>query len=251
MQGRLAQAEGRAAAQLRSGDAAAAARSYDEALRIATALEDLDAVAVNAINLSIVYQWLGRNAEARAALAAVVDDPRPFPARRRLQAELRRAIVDLAAGEPASAAAMAARAERRCAPRCDYSATLLNVNAEIALARGDASGAAGDAARALERARSGEDSVEAANALRTLGRSARLRGDPAGARTLLEQALELDRKLADPRKILADLTELAGAAQEQGDRAAASGYAARAAAVGRVVDSGRGMAEMEAGLRRP
>jgi tetratricopeptide (TPR) repeat protein len=250
-QGRLAQAEARAAAQLRSGDTAAAARSYDQALRIATSLEDLDAVAVNAINLSIVYQWLGRSAEARRALAAVVDDPRPFPERRRLQAELRRAIVDLAAGERASAAAMAARAERHCGASCEYAATLLNVRAEIALASGDAGAAAAQAAQALERARSREDSVEAANALRTLGRSARLRGDAGAACTLLEQALELDRALADPRKILADLTELAGAARERGDLAAARGYAERAAAVSRVVDGGRSVAEMEAGLRRP
>ena len=251
-QGRLAQAEARAAALVRTGDTAGAAKSYDEALRIATSLEDADAIAANAINLSIVYQWLGRNTEARKALSVVVDDQsRPFPDRRRLQAELRRAIVDLALGERASAAAMAASAAERCAASCEYAATILNVQAQIALAGGDTAQASSRAQSALEQARGRGDNLEAANALRTLGRAERARGNPAAARSMLEQALEVDRALADPRKILADLTELSRAAAEAGEADAARDYAARAAAVSRAFDEGRNMAEMAAGVRRP
>jgi tetratricopeptide (TPR) repeat protein len=251
-QARLAQAEARAAALVRSGDHAAAARSYDEALRIATSLEDLDAIAADAINLSLVDQWLGRNAEARKALSLVLDDARrPFPERRRLQAELRRAIVDLAMGDYPSAGAMAARAAERCAGTCGYAAALLNVRAQVALASGDAAQAATLAKAALQQARSRNDRSETANALRTLGRTERLRGEPAEARVLLEQALALDRALADPRKILADLSELSRAAAEAGDAQAAHDYAARAAAVGSAFADGRNVAEMEAGVRRP
>jgi len=57
----------RAAALAKSGDYAGAAKFYGEALRIATSLENADAIAANAINLSIVDQWLGREAQARAA----------------------------------------------------------------------------------------------------------------------------------------------------------------------------------------
>jgi tetratricopeptide (TPR) repeat protein len=251
-QGQLAQAEARAAALVRSGDTAAAARGYHEALRIATSLEDVDAIAANAINLSVVYQWLGHNAEARKALAVVVDDPRrPFPERRRLQAELRAAIVELAMGERTSAAALASRAAERCAGGCDYAATILNVEAQIALSGGDTTEATRRAQGALERSRGRSDSAEAANALRTLGRAARQRGDAAAARPLLEQALELDRALADPRKILADLTELSRAAAEAGEPEAAKHYAERAAAVGRALDDNRGIPAMEATLGRP
>jgi len=251
-QARLAQAEARAEALLRSGDAASAAKSYEEALRIATSLEDVDAIAANAINLSIVDQWLGRNAEARKVLAVVLDDPRrPFPPRRRLQAELRAAIIDLATGDRASATAMTASAAQRCADSCNYVATIRNVQAQIALSGGDAAEAALRAQQALESARGRQDDAEAANALRTLGRAARLRGAAAAAQPFLEQALELDRALADPRKILADLTELSHAAAEAGDAGAARGYAQRAAAVSRALADGRSVAEIEAGLRRP
>lgn len=251
-QSRLGEAEARAAGLVRSGDTAGAAREYGEALRIATSLDDADAIAANAINLSVVYQWLGRDAEARKVLSVVVDDPqRAFPQHRRLQAEVRRAIVDLALGDTASAAAVAGRASARCASTCEYAATLLNVKAQIAVAAGNVHEAMGHAQSALERARSRGDSAEAGNALRTLGRAHRLGGDPIAARQFLEQALELDRSLADPRKILADLTELSLAAAAAGDREAARAYAERAGAVARAFEDAPGIAEMEARLRRP
>lgn len=251
-QSRLAETEARAAALVRAGDTAGAAREYGEALRIATSVDDADAIAANAINLSIVYQWLGRDAEARKVLSVVVDDPRrAFPERRRLQAEVRRAIVDLAMGDTASATAVAARASERCAASCEYAATLLNVQAQIGLAAGNAAEAIARAQSALERARGRGDTAEAGNALRTLGRAHRLHGDSAGARRLLEQALELDRTLADPRKILADLTELSRAAADSGEPEVARNYAERAAAVARAFDTAPGIAEMEARLRRP
>ena len=130
---RLTEAEGRAAAHARSGDYAGAARYYGDALRLATALENADAIAANAINLSIVRQWLGHNDEARAALGAVLDDPRtPFSERRKLQAELRRAILELAVNNVDAAAGWIAQAERRCAGlSCEYAAAILNVRAQV------------------------------------------------------------------------------------------------------------------------
>src|SRR5205085_604608 len=146
-QSRLTDAEGRAAALAKSGDYAGAARYYGEALRIATALQNGDAIAANAINLSIVDQWLGRDAEARAALAPVLDQPRAnFSDRRKVQAELRRAILELAGGNTGAAAVFALEAERRCAKTsCEYAATILNVRAQTELDSGHAADAAGDA----------------------------------------------------------------------------------------------------------
>lgn len=252
VQGHLARAESRAAALVRSGEVAAAARAYEDALRIATSLDDVDAVAANAINLSIVYQWLGRNADARRALAPLLGKAGPpFAPERRLQAELRRAILELSSGDREAAAVFAARAAARCAGGCPYAPTLLNVQAQIALAGGATAQAAQLAQAALERARGRGDGAETANALRTLARCRRLGGDPAGARALLEQALEVDRALAEPRKIFADLNELAQAAEQAGEADAARDYAARAAAVSRASGDGRSLTEMEAGLRRP
>ena len=252
-QGRLAEAEARAAALVRSGDYASAAHKYDEALRLAASVENADAIAANAVNLSIVYQWLGRLSDARDALSVVVDDSRrSFSERRRLQAELRRAILDLAARNNDGAAQWAQRAQARCAAlSCEYAATILNLQAQLALESGRGEEASRLAQGAVERARARADIAETANGLRTLGRARRSQGDAATAIPVLEQALELDRTLADPRKILADLTELSRAAAAAGDRQAARDYAERALAVSRAFNDARGVAEMEAQLRRP
>src|SRR5215212_6088958 len=132
---RLAEAEARAAALARSGDYPGAAKHYGEALRLATALESADSIAANAINLSVVQQWLGHDAEALAALSAVLDDPRtPFSERRKLQAELRRAILELAANNVGAAAVWAGQAARRCPElSCEYAPIILNVQAQVEL----------------------------------------------------------------------------------------------------------------------
>ena len=251
-QSRLAETEARAAAMVRAGEHAAAARYYDEALRIAVSIESPDAIAENAINLSIVSQWLGRDADARTALSSVLDNRRAvFPQRRILQAELRRAIVELAARNVSGAAAWAQRAGERCAGSCEYAAAILNVQAQIALDAREHAQAARLAQSAAERARSRSDRAETANALRILGRARLALGEYPGAIDALKQALDIDRELADPRKILADLTDLSRASRAAGNRLAADEYGERALAVSRAVHDARGVAEMEAQLRRP
>jgi tetratricopeptide (TPR) repeat protein len=247
---RLAEAEARAAALARSGDYAAAAKFYGDALRMATALENADAIAANAINLSVVEQWLGQNDDARKALAAVLDDPRtPFSERRKLQAELRRAILELSVNNVGAAAVWAGQAERRCAGlSCEYAATILNVRAQVELQSAHAADAERLAAAAAERA--GSNPTEQANALRTMGRARQAQGQAAAAIEPLQRALALDRELGDPRKILADLSELSRAADAAGDTRAASDYRERSLAVSRAMSDGKSTSEMEALLRR-
>lgn len=251
-QTQLTQAETRAAALIRSGDYAGAARFYGEALRIATSLENADAIAANAINLSIVQQWLGHEAQARAALAAVIDEPRNhFSPRRLVQAELRRAILELATGNIGAAAVWAGEAERLCAQSsCEYAATILNVRAQVELESGNAAEAARLAQSAAERSRGDAGRAESANALRTLGRARAAQGQAAAALEPLRQALEFDRELGDPRKILADLSELARVSDAAGDAEAAKSYKERGIAVSRAMNEAKSAAEMEVLLRR-
>jgi hypothetical protein len=251
MAARLADANVRAAAAVRAGDHAGAARRYEEALALARSVEDADAIAASALNLSVVYQWLGRDAEARDALKIVLDDPRrAFPERRRLQAELRRAILEFAAGNPAAAGEWAARAERRCERfACELAPALLNVKSQIALEGGSSGSAALLAQQAADAARSRGDRAEQANALRNLGRARLASGEHAAAIAALEQALAIDHSLADPRKIHADLIELARAAAAAGDRDAARGYLERAQTVSHAARDPRGAEEMEVQLK--
>ena len=145
----------------------------------------------------------------------------------------------------------AQRADERCAGKCEYDATILNVRAQIALETNKSREAAGFAQAAVERARSRNDRAETANALRNLGRARVYLAEYAPAIEALKQALAIDRELADPRKILADLTELSRASDAAGDKQAADEYRDRAIAVGRALGDGRSMSEIEALVRRP
>ena len=244
-QSRLTQAETRAAGFSKSGDYQNAARQYGEALRIATTLENAEAIAANAINLSIVSQWLGRDNDARAALDAVLADSHTaFSERRKIQAELRRAIVELGGGNTGAAAIWAGQAQSRCnATSCEYAAGILNVRAQIELESGHNAEAGQLAQSAAERSRSSGSQVELANALRTLGRARFAQSQYAAAMEPLKQALEIDRDGGDPRKILADLADLSRAAEAAGDAAAAKDYKERGLAVSRAMHGGRGAPE--------
>ena len=249
---RTADANARAAALVRAGDYAGAARRYEEALVLARSVEDADAIAASALNLSVVYQWMGREGSARDALKIVLDDTRrPFPERRRLQAEVRRAILELASQNYAAAAEWAGRAERRCERMaCELAPALLNVKSQLALENGQAAEAAALAQAAADAARSRSDRIELANALRNGGRARLASGANAAAVAQFEQALAIDHALADPRKIHADLVELARASAAAGDRDAARGYLERAQTVSHAARDPRGLEEMEAQLQR-
>ena len=250
-QERIAAAAARGTALARAGDNAAAALKFQEALRIARTIEDADAVAANAVSLSIVYQRLGHHAAARSALAVVLEaQGTRFPERRLLQAELRQAILELAAADTRDAVLYAQRAWERCQRLgCELAAAILNVQASAALERGDAEGSLRLAQAAEASARGRADRAETANALRNIGRARTRLGDPAGAMPALEQALEIDRALADPRKILADLAELERASAARGDAQAARGYSERALAIGRASREPSGAEETEVQLR--
>ena len=251
VQSRIADANTRAAVLVRVGDDAGAARQYEEALRLARSIEDADAIAAGAINLSIMQQRLGRDAAARESLSVVLDDKYlAFSERRRVQVELRRAILDLASRDANGATAWAQRARERCERvGCDLGAAILNVQALIALDAGRAEEGARLAQSAAAAARSRGDRAEEANSLRTIGRARAALGDPAGSIQPLEAALALDRELADPRKILVDLVELGQASLAKGDRDAARAYYERALTVGRAARDARSVEDIGGRLR--
>ena len=251
VQSRIADANTRATILVRAGDDAAAARQYEEALRLARSIEDADAIAAGAINLSIMQQRLGRDASARESLSIVLDDKYlAFSERRRVQVELRRAILDLASRDAGGATAWAQRARERCERvACDLGAAIHNVQAQIALDTGHPEEGARLAQLAATAARSRGDRAEEANSLRTIGRARAALGDPAGSIQPLEAALALDRELADPRRILVDLVELGQASLSKGDRDAARGYFERALTVGRATRDARSVEDIGSRLK--
>lgn len=220
-------------AYVRHGELENAARSYREALRFSQALEDAEGIAANAINLSIVRQRQGRFAEARASLAAVLDQRNlKFSNARLAEVSLRQALLDLDEKNLAGADDWLAKATGHCAERCPAGAAIHNVRAQLALQAGRTDAAFLAARSAHDASRASGDQAEQANALRLLGIVGLKNGEAASARQHLEQALAIDRELGAPRKIALDLLALGQAAALGGDRESARAYYARALAVG-------------------
>jgi tetratricopeptide (TPR) repeat protein len=219
-------------AYVRHGELESAARSYREALRLSQSLEDAEGIAANAINLSIVRQRQGRFADARASLAAVLEQSNlRFSQLRLAEVSLRHALLDLDQNRFSGANEWVSQANKHCGERCPLSGAIHNVRAQLALQAGRVEEAAAAARSAQEASRAAGDRAELANALRLLGISSLQRGDATGARTHLEQALAIDRELGAPRKIALDLLALGRAAALGGEREAARAYYTRALAV--------------------
>jgi tetratricopeptide (TPR) repeat protein len=227
------EANRRADAYLRSNDLEGAARQYREAIRLARSVEDAESIATNAINLSIVYQRLGRADDARASLALVLERGQlAYSSERMAQATLRRSVLDLEERRTASANEWLERAAAYCGQRgCAVSSAIQNVRGQLALEAGRLDQAAASAKAALSTSRASGDRVESANALRLLGSISIRAGDAGAATTYLGEALAIDRELAAPRKIYLDLIELGRASALRGDRGAARSFYERARAV--------------------
>jgi len=242
------EANRRADAYLRSGNLESAARYYREAIRLAQSVEDAEGIAANAINLSIVYQRLGKLNDARASLAPLFEQSRlSFSADRLAQAALRRSILDLEERHLASSSEWADRAASHCGQRgCAVAAAIHNVKGQLALEAGRLDLAAASAKAALAASRAPDDRAEAANALRLLGVTAIRAGDARAATGYLEEALAIDRELAAPRKIYLDLIGLGRASALRGDRGAARSFYERARVVSEADRDAKGAAEARA-----
>jgi Tfp pilus assembly protein PilF len=241
------EANRRADAYLRSGDLEGAARQYREAVRVARSVEDAEGIAANAINLSIVYQRLGRTDDARASLALLLDrSPLAFSSDRLAQAALRRSVLDMDERRTASASEWLERASGYCGRGCSVSAAIQNVRGQLALDAGRPEQAAANAKSALSASRAAGDGAEAANALRLLGAVSLRTGDAGGATAYLGEALAIDRSLAVPRKIYLDLIALGRASALKGDRGAARAFYERARAVSEADRDAEGAAQARA-----
>ncbi len=231
----IVEANRKADAQARGGNLEVAARHFQE---------DADAIAANAISLSIVYQRLGKHADARASLAPLLEQSRlNFSPDRLAQAALRRSVLDLDERRLASAAEWIDRAASHCGQRgCALAGAIQNVNGQLALEAGRLEAAA-SAKAALSASRSSGDRTEAANALRLLGVTAIRAGDAAAAGGFLSEALAIDRELAVPRKIYLDLIGLGRASALRGDRGAARSFYERALVVSEADRDAKGAAE--------
>lgn len=203
-------------------------RLLDEALGLATALDDDGQQALTLLNLARLERRLGRLEQATRLL----ERGRRHAGATGYAADLAQetALVLLTGGQTAEARRWAEIALQE--ERGEMTARRLNLLSRIALRQEDRAAALAYAEQALEKTGSRELlAEERANALRTIGR---LRGEEqrfAEAEKLLLEALALDRRLERPAKIAADLEALAALMERTGDTPRSDDYRQRAARV--------------------
>ncbi len=213
------------------GDYARALEYYRQALDLNRATEDVDGIARELVNLATVHRRLGERDRARAALDELLaPDGVPFSAAQRAEASHRLALYAAEDGDAAGARALSERAVMLCAG-CPAEGAILNFQAGLRLAAGDAAAARDLATRALAPNRRHGDAVEEANSLRLAADAALALKDYAAAAAGYRAALTLDKTGGRPHKIAADLLGLGDAARAQGHSREAGEYFRRARSV--------------------
>ena len=218
---------------------------YQEALRISRAIEHVDGVAANLLDLVAVHRVMGDGEKAALAADEILADGKlPFsPAQRSAAAYLRALLfADQNALADASRLAMQARALCR-ESACGSEGRIVNLHARIAFLAGDQAAALAAALEALALNREAKTDEETANSLRIAADVRSTLGDLAKAEAGYAEALALDKKLGLAGKIRLDLIRLGDVAAGQGRVEDARVSYLRALDVSRGAADERGMAE--------
>lgn len=221
----------RAQAAYGRGDYEQALTHYQQALAVNRAIEDVDGIARELINLSTVYRKLGQRGPARASLDVMLAPGGiPFTPAQRAEATYRLALHAGEDGDATAAQTWSDQALALCLA-CPAEGAIRNFQGGLRLAAGDTAAARELARRALEINRRHGDRVEEANSLRLLADAALRLQDSAGATDGYRQALAIDKLDGAPHKIAADLIGLGQAELARGKRTEAADYFARARSV--------------------
>jgi len=244
-QQQAAEAPRRAARALQRGDLALARREYGAALAAAQALQDPALTGAALLNLTAVDARRGDLPAAQAHVDQLLADRSASPALH-ARAAARKALLMLDGGDADGALHWAAQARGLCATPCTLLPVLDNVQAYVALTRGDAAAALAQARRAADGAAATGQTGEQASALRLAGRAATRLGDTAQAADLLAQALALDRQLGQPDRVALDLLYAAENETRRGNHALAADLTERAATVYAATGDARTAADLRA-----
>lgn len=218
----------RAARAYEQGDYRRAAALYRQALRLNTAVENPEGIAVNTLSLARAHQAGADAAAAHRALDELLaHGPLPLPPAHRAEAQARKAQLYLDANDAERAREWSEKALASCAG-CAALPAIQTLRGRSALAAGNPAAALDWAGKSLSAT---GDTGERANALRLSGEAQLARGEHQAALAALGQALELDRGLGLPARIFLDLMALGRAHLQLGNRTAARDYFSRARSV--------------------
>jgi tetratricopeptide (TPR) repeat protein len=220
----------RAQRAFQRGEYQVAAAFYENALQLDVAVENVDGIAINALNLAKVNQVQGKTELARRYLDALLEDKalRYQPAHL-AAAAVQKSLLLLQGNDVAGAANWADKAVTYCTPDCGLSGVIGNARASIALRGNDADKALewGERAAAINK----NVPLEYANSLRLMATARLMKNEQEAALRLSEEALVIDKTLGLPEKIRQDLLLLAQAHEKSGHAEQAAQYRDRAARI--------------------
>lgn len=192
------EAESDGARRFQRGDHAVAQRRFREAERLFASIDDPAGRARNRRHQARVALALGQAEAAMTLLEGAADTAAP------LDADLLRGQALLAAGRAAEALPLLAGMAGACGAECPAAPSLAILRGRAALAQGDAASARQQAETALARLKDRDEPAETGNAWRLLAAARLAAGEAAAAQLAAQAALEIDRRLAVPEKIASD-----------------------------------------------
>lgn len=177
----------------------------DEALRIASSLDDAERRALTLLNLARLERRLGHLPQAELLLDQAMKQGRSTSHSADLAQEM--ALLKLAMNKPDDALAWAEKAFKL--EQGEMKGRRLNLLARIAMIQGRDQDALRLTQEALSHTKSPQMLEERANAMRVTAQIIARENRLEEAEKLLKEALEIDRSLERPAKIAADLQALA------------------------------------------
>lgn len=195
----------RAQRAFQRGEYQAAATLYENALQLDVAIENVNGIAINILNLARVNQVLGKPALAQRYLDALLEDKSlNYPPVHLAAAAVQKSLLRLQENDVAGATAWADKAAAWCVADCNLSGVIDNARASIALRENDADQALHLSEHAASTNKNASP-LEYANSLRLMASARQLKNEPDAALHLLEEALVIDKSLGLPDKIRMDL----------------------------------------------
>lgn len=186
------------------GEYQTAALLYEDALQLDVAIENVNGIAINTLNLARVNQVLGKTALAQRYLDSLLEDKAlHFAPAQLAAAAVQKSFLSLQVNDVAGATTWADKAAEYCTADCALSGVIDNARAGIALRANDADKALYWSDRAASANR--DLPLEYANALRLTASAKLMKKEPDAALRLSEQALVIDKSLGLPEKIRQDL----------------------------------------------
>jgi tetratricopeptide (TPR) repeat protein len=222
-----------ARAAFNRGDYRQAHEGYHRALAMNRAIEDVDGIAIEVINLAAVHQQLGHRDQARKTLGEILASSGiPFTSTHKAEAAYRMAYTYLNVNENSQARSWLTRALEYCqSTGCAIAGKIHNLTARLLFISGENTPASMQARLGLTANQKSGNGLEQANSLRLLADIALAELNHSVAEDYYRQALLLDKRLDAENKIGLDLVGIGKSLVGQGRSREAQDYYQRARSV--------------------